>query len=237
MSMKKQIAKLRGHSEHLLDKFLGLREKYALLHPMLFDSEVVMMYGSGGRSRGFQRIKTTLFLSCSLELSTLAFDRHDGSLSVDNIMRALDDARLVSKLRADYVSTATPHVCEDLSPLEQESLALVNLAEAQARGREFDLAHERLISTWSEISNSKTFESLEKIRNRVAAHTHLFLEGGKYKPLDISKLGVKWREIEPAMDQMQEAVESIGIVVRGASFAWDSLQRNLDRTVRGFWSI
>ncbi|MBX9848696.1 MAG: hypothetical protein K2X64_05340 [Rhodocyclaceae bacterium] len=237
MTTKQRIAKLRGHSEHLLDAFLGLSEKYALLHPMLFDADVVKTYGTGPKSRGFQRIKTTLFLSCSLELATLAFDSYEGSVSLASIINALGEAKLLSRLRSDYVDAITPHICEEMSTFELECLELLNQAEAEARAREFDLAYERLLHVWSGISKSTTFGNLQTIRNKVAAHTHLYLEGNKYKPLDISKLGVKWQEIEPAISELQEAVENVGIVVRGASFAWDSLHKNLERTVHGFWSV
>lgn len=38
--MPTQIQKIEAHASHLLDAFITLRERYALLDPMLFDPDV-----------------------------------------------------------------------------------------------------------------------------------------------------------------------------------------------------
>jgi hypothetical protein len=44
--MPTQIEKLQAHTEHLLDGFITLRERYAMLRPMLHDKKVVKNKGS-----------------------------------------------------------------------------------------------------------------------------------------------------------------------------------------------
>ena len=71
--MPTQIERLEAHAAHLLDAFIQLRERYALLEPMLF-GETVSKGGSGKQGRGFSILKHSLFLSCSQDIAKLTLD-------------------------------------------------------------------------------------------------------------------------------------------------------------------
>jgi hypothetical protein len=49
MSSSEQIRKMKGHTEHILDLFIGLKEKYQFLEPMLFKGVFFRNYGAGRR--------------------------------------------------------------------------------------------------------------------------------------------------------------------------------------------
>ncbi|MEJ2471803.1 MAG: hypothetical protein P8Y96_11900 [Desulfuromonadales bacterium] len=55
--MPTQIEKIQAHSEHLLDAFLMLLERYAILSPMLFDEEICRQHGRGKKARGFEILR------------------------------------------------------------------------------------------------------------------------------------------------------------------------------------
>ena len=59
--MPTQIEKLQASANHLLDAFIELREKYALLEPMLISEMVQKERGSGRQARGFEILKYSLF--------------------------------------------------------------------------------------------------------------------------------------------------------------------------------
>ncbi|MGH7927247.1 MAG: hypothetical protein ACREQV_05590 [Candidatus Binatia bacterium] len=59
--MPTELEKLQAYASHLLDDMIRLREKYAMLEPMLFDQDVAGTWGFGKRSRGFVTLQVALF--------------------------------------------------------------------------------------------------------------------------------------------------------------------------------
>ena len=80
--MPTQIERLEGLASHLLDGFLALRERYALLEPMLFDSNVTANRGSGKQARGFSTLRHSLFLACVQDIAKLTTDADPKTPSV-----------------------------------------------------------------------------------------------------------------------------------------------------------
>src|SRR3990167_5880557 len=72
--MPSQIEKLEAHASHFLDAFIRLTERYSLLDPMLFDSEVPKSRGSGAQARGFLTLRHSPFLSCAQDIAKLTLD-------------------------------------------------------------------------------------------------------------------------------------------------------------------
>ena len=81
--MPSQVEKLRAHASHLLDAFPHLRERYAMLDPMLFVEDVPKTRGSGKQRRGFMILRHSLFLSCAQDIAKLALEHafREASLS------------------------------------------------------------------------------------------------------------------------------------------------------------
>jgi hypothetical protein len=59
----------------LLTEFIQLKERYALLHPMLFDNRVEFQHQVLKKRRGFDTLQRSLFLSCCLDIFKLTLDR------------------------------------------------------------------------------------------------------------------------------------------------------------------
>lgn len=234
--MPTRMEKLRAHAEHLLDGFISLNETYAMLHPMLFDQAVAKEYGSNSRYRGYSILKNSLFFACCQGLAKLSLDASDRAPSVKRFSDALDDPTLVRELKRDYAEYVTPDVGY-FDPQELEALEYINKAEQEAREKEFDLNLQALRAQLVLISSSPTFSAFKTIRDKVSAHTDVQLLDGEYKLVDIGSLEVKWKDIRESINELQKAVELIGIVVRGVSFAWDSLEKNLERAATDFWRV
>jgi hypothetical protein len=90
--------KYQAHAEHLLDSFIALRQRYAMLEPMLVDRSVAKTRGAGARQPGFKILRLSLFLTCAQDIAKLSLDADARTPSIRNIAAALDDLSLLRDL-------------------------------------------------------------------------------------------------------------------------------------------
>jgi hypothetical protein len=233
--MPTQIEKLEAHASHLLDAFIGLREKYALLKPMLFDKEVVEARGSFARARGFKTLRHSLFLSCAQDIAKLCLDTDKRTPSIVNLVSGLSDSSLRSELRERYAIWQIPSVEEETDPEIIEALKRMEQREQSERQGQFDRHYEELLTSWASLRDSKPLEGFSTVRDKVSAHTEVRSVADKYQLVDIGTLGIKWSDLRSTIDAMQHLVELLGLIVRNAGFAWDMLDRQLSEAAAGFW--
>jgi AbiU2 len=232
--MPSPIEKLLAHTEHLLDGFITLRERYAMLRPMLHNQEVVKNKGSNKQYRGFIIIRNVLFLSCCQLIANLCFDKDDRCPSIFQIITKLENATLRHQLREVY----SIRVTHTIGSHDSEMLALLKSIEENEqteRRKQFDNFYKDLLVLWSQIASSKSAQSLEKIRNKVAAHYDVSLINGEYKLFDISSLQLKWDDILETISAMQKIIVLINLIVRNADYSWESLDKILSKTTNDYW--
>lgn len=225
--LKGELDKLKAESSHLLDGFLSLRERYAMLHPMLFDQSVVSNHGQGRMSRGFVILKNNLFMQCCQDIATLSCDSHDGSVSIVKVIKKLEAERVVRTLESEYVTNAYPKTDEEGCSYWAK--------KRDERRMEFQAQHALLQDKWKQFSQSAVLTSFKTIRRKAAAHLDITLRDGQYVPLDIGSLNIRWGDIEITLATIQELVVLIGYVLRDASFDWDGFDRQIERASQRFW--
>lgn len=235
--MPSQIEKIQAYASHLLDAFIMLRERYAMLHPMLFDQDVAKHFGSYERSRGFKTLRHSLFLTCAQDIAKLSFDNDKRTPSISNIFGALNDITLCNYLRESFSAWVTPLIENETDPEVTAALRMWEQQEAIDRYQQFDNYLSEAKKLWNEFSNNPSIRGLGTIRDKVSAHTEVRLVADKYQFVDISELGIKWGDIKTAIKMMQRLVELIGLIVRNASFAWDMLDEQLEGAAKGFWRV
>jgi hypothetical protein len=239
--MRKQINKLQAHASHLLDGFLGLREKYAMLEPMLFDHGVVGKYGTGKKARGFEVIKNALFFACAQEIAKLSLDNDDRCPSIKNVVDKLHSEPLLNELREQYaVWDIDPDIEEtdpDNLPALTAALKAMTQREEAERRIKFDAHVAQLRTKWETLSDSPVLMAFKTIRHKISAHTDVHLINGEYKLVNIGELGIKWGDLKDTIEALQELVELISLIVKSSSFAWDSLDDQLSKTASGFWNV
>ncbi|MBR7745778.1 hypothetical protein [Undibacterium baiyunense] len=233
--MSIELQKLKAHSEHLLDGFLGLRERYAMLEPMLFNMSVIEKKGKGVMGRGFIAIKNNLFLFCCQDIAKLSLDKYDTSPSIKRIVEKLQEDRLLATLEEEFSVWYVEPPSEEKDPMVLDLLKRMDEKAQLERRRAFNELVLRLNENWRKLENKPALDSFKKIRNKASAHLDVNLVNGIFQPLDIGSLGVKWKDIGETIAEMQEIIEQIGLIVRNASFSWDSLDRNLEKASKGFW--
>lgn len=230
-----RTAKIEALASHLLDGFLQLREKYELLEPMLFDRAVIDARGSGVSARGFNTLKHTLFLGCAQDIANLALDWDKRAPSICNILRALADEPIREELRERFAVWVIPSVEEETDPLIAEAIQRIEQREQLQRRSQFDDLHAEFISRWATLSATHVLAAFRELRDKVSAHTEIRQVADKYVPIDIGALGIKWGDIKATIEAMERLVELCGLLVRNASFAWDSLDSQLKKSSKGFW--
>jgi len=234
--MPTQMEKLQAHAAHLLDAFIQLRERYALLEPMLFSEVVSKERGSGKQARGFRILKHSLFLSCSQDIAKLTLDDDERTPSLANLVRALSDDALRAELKETFAVWKIPLVEEETEPEIVEALRRMELREEAQRGDQFDALYCEATALWAKLSTSSTIKGFRTIRDKVSAHTEVRFIVDKYQFVDIGTLGIKWGDLRSIIDEMQRLVELVGLLIRNAGFAWDMLDGQLSKASEGFWA-
>lgn len=235
MTNKQQQDKLVAHPSHLLTALLQLRERYAMLHPMLFDERVPKQYGSYKQARGFAILKSSLFLSCCQDIAKLTIDSSTNAPSLKRSVEGLMDSGMLAKCKARYIEDRPIFDGDDKpEPDLVEVYWSIHASEREARSKEFDSKYVQLLTAWEAFSNSPLSNSFRVVRDKVTAHTEL--KGDDYKPIDISTLGIKWGNLKTVISEMQVIVELLNNLIRDAGFAWESFDGMVEKAALGFWS-
>lgn len=234
--MPTQIEKLQAHASHLLDAFIQLRERYALLEPMLFSKLVTKERGSDKQARGFQILKHSLFLSCSQDIAKLTLDDDERTPSLANLVRALSDDAVRAEFRETFSVWKIPSVEEETEPEIVEALHRMELREEAQRREQFDVLFCEVTVLWAKLSTSPIIKGFRTIRDKVSAHTEVRFIADKYQFVDIGALDIKWGDLRSIIGEMQRLVELMGLLIRNAGFAWDMLDSQLSRASNEFWA-
>jgi hypothetical protein len=234
--VKNQITRLQAHTDHLLNCLLGLKEKYAFLHPMLFDQEVVKVYGNGERYRGFESVKFALFYACAQDLARLALDTDKRTPSIVGIISPLKtDPELLEELCIRY-STWGYVVPETVDSDVRVALEQNIVNETEERRKTFYGMYNALNLSWDAFNNKSSTNAFKTIRDKLTAHLELHLSAdGVYLTTDISTLGLKWRDLEDGINDAEIIVKLLNDIVRSANFAMENFNEELKKAVCGFW--
>ena len=229
--------KLVAHASHLLTGFIQLRERYALLHPMLFDLDVPQQYGCGKQARGFDILKNSLFLSCCQDIAKLSTDKYDQTPSIKKLMASLLDDAIRAECRNQYCLDHCQFADDDNDPELVEVLQQMALEDVRKQGETFDKQYCEAVALWKVLSTSAILNSFRTVRDQVSAHTDVQFVDDEYRLVDIGELGIKWGDLKTTIARMQELVELIGQLVRCTGFAWTSLDQMLAKAGNDFWLV
>jgi len=218
----------------LLTEFFQLKERYALLHPMLFDNRLEFQHQVLKKRRGFDTLQRSLFLSCCLDIYKLTLDR-TSEACMSHCIGDLNDGKVLPLLRAHYVNT-------ELSTYEGSSDPVVaaidrTLAPGRATrfGNDFDERRERTIQAWKQVEDGPLFVKCKMVRHELVAHTKL--AGAYFDPINIRELGIDFKELKPGIDLMQELIEQLGGLIHNTGFAWEQLERTVTTAADDFWGV
>lgn len=230
-----KVEKLEAHASHLLDAFIALRERYALLEPMLFHEAVPRLRGSREQARGFKILRHSLFLSTCQDIAKLSLDTDPRTPSIRNLMLGLGDPAARDELRERFSNWHVPLAEEETDPQIVEALRQLDLRETAENRSRFDQTYLEAITKYSELSSSAAVEACRTVRDKISAHTEVRFVADKYKLVDIAELGLKWGDLRTTIDLMQIMVANLGLLIRNAGFAWDMLDDQLKKASAGFW--
>lgn len=233
--MPTQIAKWSAHASHILDAFVGLKARYAILDPLIFDKDVVSRWGSRERAEGFRYLRNALLYSCILDASNIALDGDRRTPSITKLVEALQDAALVDTLREEYAIwnlVASADVEPELLPLLQ---AAAKREEGERRAQ-FDQNLVALRARWAMFSTSSILKAFVKMRDKAIAHRELQFVDGAYRALDTGSLGLKFGDLKAVIVELQQLIELITPLFRNASFDFAMLDRHVGRYSTFFWA-
>ena len=229
--------KLRAHADRVLDLFIGLREKYALLKPMVFDDATIRSKGTGQRARGFVILLDVVSMSCVLDIAKIAIDKDTRTRpTIRRLVQALKEPKLHQDLRESFaVRNPTPASGYPSDVLE--AMAAAERRDEDARRREFERDVIDVTTLWEALECSAALKSFKTIRDKHVAHAELLHhDGNEYKPFDVTSLGLKWDDLRDTIAKLERLVVLLTGLYRGASFDFDMLDDQLARASAAFWS-
>jgi hypothetical protein len=234
--MSAVIEKLEAQASQLLDGFIGLRETYALLDPMLFDRETIASRGSFGQRNGFLILRRSLLLACVQDIGRLCLDSDERAPSIPRLIAQLRNQSLRDELRRRYCVFGGEPARTESDPDIIRLLADIAQREQTARGDEFDRYFARLLTSWDELSNGSALAEILTVRDQVSSHAEDHAGRRRYLLADITRLGIDLTGLQPTIQAMQEQVALIATMVHAAGFSWNSLSHQLADAVQGFWT-
>lgn len=236
-NLRSRLVKLEGHAAALLDVFINLKERYAMLDPMLFRADVAERFGKGRRKHGYLILRHSLFLSCCQDIAKVVMDDYDRTPSFKRLMVPLKEPYIAAELRHRYAAVQPAVIYPTPGQGLLDMMRLRDEQESHELGHQFDRHYADLCNTWDALASSSVIEGFVAIRNKASAHADLAFHDGAYSFFDISTAGITWADLRETIVVLQHGVELIGAVIRGAGFTWDRLDTQLDNAAREFWSL
>jgi hypothetical protein len=232
-----QIEKLEAHASYLLDAFIRLRQRYAILDPMLFNETATNLWGFGERANGFNILKYSLFLSCVQDIANLSMDDDKRTPSLKKIIEALASETLRSELKTRFSEWIIPNIESETDPEIIEALKHMGKIEKSILQDQFDELYDEASMLWTQLATDGIMVGFLTIRHKITAHTEIHRVEDKYQLVDIKEIGIKWSDMKTAINKMQRLVALVGLLVRNSSFDWDLLDVQLSKSSAAFWGI
>lgn len=231
-----EITKLRARTEHVLDLFIALREKYALLRPLAFRQDLVERWPKGPAARGLLALRNALLSSCVQDVAKLALDKSEQAPSIHNIVATLERDDVRDALRKEYAKAPPVLGGDHDDPSVRAMLSEMQKNEEVERGKQFDEEWKTVSKKWRVLGHGDALQAFKTWRDKLIAHSDLHHKGGEYRLLDLTDLGLKWGDLGELVTELQAIVDSVNLCVRGANFAFDMLDEQLEAASSGFWS-
>lgn len=206
-----------------------------MLEPMLFNPATNKLRGSRKQARGFQILRNALFISCAQDIAKLTLDADKRTPSIRNLVTGLEDPGVRAELEDRHAIWVIPSAEVESDPDIAAALKRMGERERLERREQFRDHYSELQRLSSELSASPAMNGFVTVRDKVSAHTEVRLVADKYQLVDIGTFGIKWGDLRTSIESIQRAVELIGLIVRNAGFAWDSLDGQLSTASEKFW--
>jgi len=233
--MPSRKEKLAAHAEHVLDQFIGLRGKFAVLEPMLFDTVVAGVWGNGKKAQAFATLRNTMVNGCVLDIVNIALDRDERTPNVGKLVAALDDVALIAELREEFAIWKLPPTGVS-DPAILRLLRAGEQREEAERSKKFDEFVEAARTGWKELCASPALSSFGTMRDKLIAHSELWHDQGQYRPRDVSTLGLKFGDLGTTIERLEPLVDRLTLIYRNSSYDFATLKAQLLHGRDAFWS-
>ena len=230
--MPTQHEKFAAHAEHLLDGYLGLREKWEMLAP------VQSRVPTGVRVSviaGFRVLRRTLLFATILDAANLCSDRFETTPSLLNVAKALSVDAFRKQARKAYAELAQlPPPDKAATPALAAALKRSSRERVSARGDEFDGKYAEFSSLWQQLQESEELRRVKNARDRVVAHNEVHFVTAQYAPVDLDALGLTFTDLSTVVTRMQTPIDLSQHLLRSAGFDWSSAEPHYE-AARQFW--
>lgn len=228
-----RIAKLKAEVNSLFDLVIRAYGQFLFLQPMMVNSRLHKRMESENKQTGFIQLRTWLYWSFIQELVKVCDDPDKRTPSIRKFREELDSANILRVLKERYSRRTWPRVkgqdFEIAKYLQKQEEAELRLA--------FDDVHDRFRASSAELIASDVLAGYKKIRNKLIAHNELRKAPTGYTFFDIKDLNLKYGQERKLLEMARHIVDDLDLLVRNATFAWDTFLEQETKAVCAFWEI
>lgn len=210
-----QIKKCREYLKHLTDSYLIMKQKYYLLHPMIFNNDLI----SKNQSYAFKFLRDTLFFNCVLDIVIMTKDTDKRTPSIEKIKNKLENQDFVKQLLEDF-----------LFPIYGD----VELESKYRQDFTTKLNHVNIMI--NDFFNSKQFKCFVDIRDKRIAHRELKKTEIGYEILDINSMNLTWNEFVDSIERIENILLDLNLIIRGL-YKVDMRKEHCEKIKFDFWKI
>lgn len=199
-----------------MDAYISLREKYEIIKPAFFNKDVSLNWGKGKARRGFDVVRYTIANDVIKDICNISFDTSDkNSISIQSISNKLKNPDILNHARSCSI--------QDKGEFHQRQL-----------GSSWELFSE----TWESYQCKSWNTAIKNIRDKLVAHLELQRDKNTnaYTRLNLEEEGLKWSDLEEAIQMIEKMVVSLHLIITGKGFSVDSLE-TLEDDAKAFWKV
>lgn len=232
---KEGIKKLESQVDSLLTLFMRAYSQYLFQRPMMVNTDLISRMEMEGKSRGFEHLRNQLYWNLVQEIVKICDDSDERTPCIKKITMKLKDKNTLKILEDRYMV-----LNQRYPPVEGEDYATWEKLRKEDQDylrKKFKKTYDRMIKNAEDLLSSDILRGYKTVRDKVLAHNELRLVGSNYELFDISVLNLKFGQERIILDKAKEIIDDLNLLVRVASFSWDSFIDPETRAVCTFWSI
>ena len=232
---KEAIQKIKGHTEHIVDRFLRCVERYDLVDPIMFNHETVERIGRADRGRPLDLIRRDLYFSILHDIANICFDRQPKTPSLTKIIKTLKDRNVQNALRKEFSKRAIQFESQD--PIFAPAMEKFQKEHELELSEVFDAHLKSLFVRWDRFNSNPRSKALKNIRNRFTAHFDLEKKDGKYRAAQIKTFGLQWSDLKMSMASLIGIIKRLDLIARAIDNYFDDFIRDSRKQGEKFWQL
>lgn len=229
---KREVKQLKKITEVLVSLLYELEAKYALVEPMIFDKGLSDIYnGQGYAAKGYEILRTSLYLDCIKDSSRIYHDRYENSPSVKNVFKLLSNRLVHETIKFEFSNWKKELSKKAGVSFPSDDVDVMELEE------KFDVIYGDAKKVFKNLEKSDLLVKVKRARNKVIAHTDLKKSGGGFQRIRIEDFGLRWGDVEEFINITRGLIFDLALLVNNTNYADSDYRKTHQKSSKDFWAV